>query len=168
MKKFTMVAITLIATTVINAQSIGTLGGGSVDKLGVGFSWGAWLDFGGMGFHYVATGSTDKNLIPNASNFITGSSTVMNVATTSESYGIFFSPSKKQIYFGGGLQVVKEYGVERYKLDVIMKQRESIYGLLGLKTDFGASSSIFEGRLECVIGKVKSINLGLGINLAKR
>ena len=159
MKKFMMVAITLIATTVINAQSIGALGGGSVDKLGVGSSWGAWLDFGGIGFHYVTTGSLNNNP-SDVINYVAGNTNTYTAGVVSESYGMFFGSNKKAFYAGGGVQVVRR--VDAKDFDVVLESNHFGYGLVGCKFKLGKA---FEGRLEGVIGKVSSVNLGLGISL---
>jgi len=100
---------------------------------------------------------------------------------------------KDKIYFGGGVQFSKYYNVEIKKLsisvpytttqrmpgggiatisgvntqyietpEVVLRNKIIPYGVIGIKYDLGTS---FIGRVEVMISKVSSINVGIGIKL---
>ena len=189
MKKTLLVLVLTVGTLVSKAQSLGTLGGLTVTKESKYYNTalgGVWVDFGKWGIQYSASGSLNGSQI-DVDNFINGKSKEFNAGILSQNYGIFIN-TKSKIYYGGGIQSSRYYNAEiktsriltyypvsttfgtfmgnRYENidipEVVLHDKITPYGVVGIKHDLGTS---FIGRVEIMISKVSSINVGVGIKL---
>jgi hypothetical protein len=154
--------------------------------------WGTWVDFGKWGIQYSVSGSLNGSQTE-INNFINGKSKEFNAGIVSQNYGIFIS-TKNKIYYGGGIQSSRYYNAEiktsrilvsypvtikggygqpdwtfmgnKYENidipEVVLHDKITPYGVVGIKHDLGTS---FIGRVEVMISKVSSINVGIGIKL---
>jgi hypothetical protein len=195
MKKTLLVLVLTVGTLVSKAQSLGTMGGITITKESKYYNtalWGTWVDFGKWGIQYSVSGSLNGSQTE-INNFINGKSKEFNAGIVSQNYGIFIS-TKNKIYYGGGIQSSRYYNAEiktsrilvsypvtikggygqpdwtfmgnKYENidipEVVLHDKITPYGVVGIKHDLGTS---FIGRVEVMISKVSSINVGIGIKL---
>jgi len=175
MKKITMVAIALIATSLAYSQTeknkVTFAFGGHYGFTGTrvtGPSYGWWVRVGKLGYHENVSqfNPNYSKILQQANQLLNGEISKMHAVTGH--HHVFFS-TKKGFYFGPGYGTSYDIVLEKIGVSVsgyntaievpAIKKTNYLSGLLGVRYNIG----VLEGTIETIISKSVCFNLGIGV-----